>query len=403
MGTLLSFLKKYGKEKLTKENFCEVDALILSQLSYLNFEVYSPRLDNENKKPRYFSSFTTNKKDIAQLTSIVMYPTKNEKLIRVIRECDRYRGLKINYFKDNFDEINHSQFAAVTFFVNDVTFVAYRGTDTSINGWHENLTMCLSEKISSQVEAVDYLNTVAKLFNGTFYVGGHSKGGNLAQYASVFCKKEIQDRIIQCYNNDGPGFYKNQTDLEEFQRMKHRIIKFIPSESVVGNLLNDDTTFFVIKANNRLIFQHDPFAWRVKHDYFVRTKKQASYSIAIAEAFVGILNNMDLEKKNKTIEDLFYFLDFNDIKTVNYFKKNLILKLRLLKNTFNKMVKESQDNLKNFYKSLFKLFRTNMKKISENRKQYLKQAKSSFMSNEQIEKLKFLANEGEKVDWNIEF
>ena len=44
MGTLLSFLKKYGKEKLTKENFCEVDALILSQLSYLNFFPHSRQI-----------------------------------------------------------------------------------------------------------------------------------------------------------------------------------------------------------------------------------------------------------------------------------------------------------------------------------------------------------------------
>lgn len=37
-------------------------------------------------------------------------------------------------------------------------------------------------------------------------IGGHSKGGNLAVYASSFCSNDIQDRIGKVYNYDDPGF-----------------------------------------------------------------------------------------------------------------------------------------------------------------------------------------------------
>ena len=31
-------------------------------------------------------------------------------------------------------------------------------------------------------------------------VGGHSKGGNFAVYASAFCKCSVQDRIVRVYS-----------------------------------------------------------------------------------------------------------------------------------------------------------------------------------------------------------
>ena len=66
--------------------------------------------------------------------------------------------------------------------------------------------MCFSDIVPSQIDAVNYLNNIAAKYNSNIRVGGHSKGGNLAIYAATFCTREVQDRIINVYNNDGPGF-----------------------------------------------------------------------------------------------------------------------------------------------------------------------------------------------------
>ena len=67
--------------------------------------------------------------------------------------------------------------------------------------------MSFSNLVRSQVEAANYLNNIAKKYKNKIIVGGHSKGGNLAIYASVFCKDKYKKRIIKVYNNDGPRIY----------------------------------------------------------------------------------------------------------------------------------------------------------------------------------------------------
>ncbi|MBQ4011467.1 MAG: DUF2974 domain-containing protein, partial [Erysipelotrichales bacterium] len=50
-------------------------------------------------------------------------------------------------------------------------------------------------------------------------VTGHSKGGNLAVYASVFAKEEVKERILDVYSNDGPGFLKPIISSDEYKSM----------------------------------------------------------------------------------------------------------------------------------------------------------------------------------------
>ena len=101
----------------------------------------------------------------------------------------------------------------------DTIYVAYRGTDTSIVGWKEDLYMSFSDLIPSQIDAVSYLEYISKKIKKPIRVGGHSKGGNLAVYAAAFCSKSIQDKIINVYNNDGPGFSEKVIKTEGYKNI----------------------------------------------------------------------------------------------------------------------------------------------------------------------------------------
>ena len=55
------------------------------------------------------------------------------------------------------------QFSATTVLLPDDTiFVSYRGTDSTIIGWKEDFNMCFKSHITSQKEAVQYLNESAE-------------------------------------------------------------------------------------------------------------------------------------------------------------------------------------------------------------------------------------------------
>ena len=100
------------------------------------------------------------------------------------------------------------QFEAATFLLpNGDVVVLFKGTDDTLIGWKEDIDILTKKGIPSNMFATEYLEKVANRFSGNIIVCGHSKGGFIAQYATLFCKKEIRDRIIKVYNNDGPGFW----------------------------------------------------------------------------------------------------------------------------------------------------------------------------------------------------
>ena len=85
-------------------------------------------------------------------------------------------------------------------------YVAFRGTDTSFTGWRENFDMAVTPPVPAQRMAAAYLELVARHLPQRLYVGGHSKGGNLATYAAVRCSDAVRARIACVFDHDGPGF-----------------------------------------------------------------------------------------------------------------------------------------------------------------------------------------------------
>jgi len=100
-------------------------------------------------------------------------------------------------------------------------------------------------------------------------LGGHSKGGNLAVYAAMESPSYLQRKIKVVYNNDGPGFLKEIVESKKYQKIKSKIYKIVPHESVVGMLLYYDGYMKSIKSKRKSLLQHDPFHWQVEGTSFV--------------------------------------------------------------------------------------------------------------------------------------
>ena len=176
---------------------------------------------------------------------------------------------------------------------------------------------------------MNYLNSVAANLKGKLYVSGHSKGGNLAAYASVFSDKQIQDRIIKVFCNDAPGFNEktNFYSTEGYERMKAKIKCFIPQDSIIGQLLQifPKDCYKVIHSNSPLLLrQHDIFTWQINVDGEPCWENNMnSITEDIMQQINDLIRNMPFRKRKEFTDWFFDILNKQDIRHVETIKKIL--------------------------------------------------------------------------------
>lgn len=267
MGTILDYLKEYGDYTLAEKSFSEVDSLALCQFAYLKFDGIVPTVGED--KPAVSLHELKNHANYDRLYADERYREDNTALFLGIFRSKRFRDIKIFNYVNQIDLDTETQFSAVTFRLpNGICYVAYRGTDETIVGWKEDLNLAFSEPVEGQRLSVNYLNKVAGNIGGLFYVGGHSKGGNLATYACMNCDEKVRRRIIAIYDHDGPGFRPEVRARGAYDEIAGRIHKTIPRSSLVGMLLYTDGVYRVVESRTIGLAQHNPYTWLVKDDHF---------------------------------------------------------------------------------------------------------------------------------------
>ena len=186
MGTVLDYLEKYGKYSFEEMPMTEVDSLALCQLSYLKFDGMVPGQEEKAVLPAVTLESLKDHPDFEKLFADVRYEKPNRALYEKMISGERFRSLQLNYYINVIEQRWETQFSAVTYTMGDGTrYIAYRGTDETIVGWKEDFNMAFLSPVPGQAYSVEYLNSVAEKFDGPFYVGGHSKGGNLAVYSAM--------------------------------------------------------------------------------------------------------------------------------------------------------------------------------------------------------------------------
>lgn len=263
MKNIIYYMKKFGDRTLDEIPFNEVDSLILCQLSYLNYENLVPGLD-ELDEDILFSELIEEDMMIIKLCQGTFDVKLNRKLLKLIRKKERFKNLRLNYYHRKFNPRALKQFCGVTFILDRYAHVTYQGTDPSMIGWKEDFMMSILDEIPAQFEAVKYLEEVAKIYHGPLFVGGHSKGGNLAYYAVLKCNPHIRERIMRVFNFDGPGFKTNDIyHTEAYYEIKSRMIKVVPKDTIVGLLMHHNDAHMVVECYGAHFLQHDVFTWKI--------------------------------------------------------------------------------------------------------------------------------------------
>lgn len=267
-GTVLNYLEEYGDIPLMNKPMNDVDSLALCQLSYLKFDGLVPGV-RENK-PSVTLRDLCNHPRYEDLYADERYEKSNRGLVERMLAGKRFANMRLNCYINVVEEQWETQFSATTFILEDGTlYIAFRGTDESIIGWKEDFNMAYMTPVPGQELSTKYLNMVTGKLHNPFYVGGHSKGGNLAIYSAMNCTPEVQTRIKKIYCMDGPGFRPETLEKCGYANVSSRVVRIIPQASLVGMIFAPDQDYRVVKSKNLWLYQHDTFSWQVEGDRFV--------------------------------------------------------------------------------------------------------------------------------------
>ena len=338
---------------LKKVEFNEIDNLILSRLSYFPFDGIIEKNEEitvEESYKRYKTRGTTGR--ILQEEDIELFPK--------LANSERFGSMKLTNYINRLDPVQEKQFSAITILMPDDTiYVAYRGTDNTIVGWKEDFNMSFSELVPAQKEAVKYLENVAEKYQNKIRVGGHSKGGNLAVYASAFCLVIIKGRIINVYNNDGPGFCEQVVESKEYEKILERVHTYIPQTSIIGRLLNHEEKTTILKSEEIGIMQHDLYSWQVLGDKFVKDE-QTDSSKFIDKTITDWLKAVKPEQREFFIDKLFEILNATGAKTLSEIGSNKIASIKTMLKTYQDIDQESKEIMLKTLKIFIEIGKSNI-------------------------------------------
>lgn len=323
MGDIISYVYEYGGFTFAEKPFCEIDGLLFSHFSYFIYTGIVPAIEEGLSAVRL--SDVAQKMDWNNFISVKWELEKNRELFYKTAFSRRYRNAKVNFLVEEIDREKELQFCAVTFMLgNGDVFLSFRGTDDELVGWREDFDMAYRTPVEAQIRSTKYVDQVAELLarkrNLRLYLGGHSKGGNLAVYAAMTCKDSLKPRIGRIYNMDGPGFRPDFMENLDYDGIKDKIIKIVPDESFVGMLMESKTDYELIQSSEIGLQQHICFSWSVEGDHFERTENQTPKRKELYDRINNWIYALDRERVGVFIDELFKLVEITEARTLTDLK-----------------------------------------------------------------------------------
>lgn len=313
---ILNYIEWRGDLPFDVAPLNEVDMAIFSELTYLDLNGIVPDffslkwISIKEISDKFFNMDKRSEKPVG-----LIIPNTMVKMLKMLSESERFKNVLVSNYVNNLNVKEERQFCALTFrLTKKIDCVAFSGTDDTIIGWKENFNMIYKYPISSQIQAVDYVNKTSNYFAKNIYLCGHSKGGNLAVYAGLMASDKIKKRIVKVYNFDGPGFDKDMADkLDSYEYKK--VIEYIPQGSVVGRLFDHKESAKIIKSDGIGFNQHDMFLWKINKTRFVESEAEPE-SLAIDKTVKEIVKELSFEDRELVVEGFYKLLSSANTQTL---------------------------------------------------------------------------------------
>ena len=286
--------------------------------------------------------------------------------LHVLMASRRFRGVELAFYANERSDAVEKQFSATTFVVpgrvaaqaegapyegracgmragrDEFACLAFRGTDGSFAGWKEDFNLCFKEVIPSQRAAAAYLSGVASAVEGPLVACGHSKGGNLAEFAALVVDEGAYARLAGVYNHDGPSFLDDPSPRIHDGRFATLLHKTVPESSAFGMILERRPDYRVVQSSALSVFQHEPFSWQVDGDDFVYQDALNRAAVFFDEALDAWLRGKTPAERERFIDTIYELFASTEASTWAEFQEGLFANTRRLLGSGTKLDAETK-------------------------------------------------------------
>lgn len=327
--TICDYLKEHH-EPFSELPFTPVDSLILSALVYLNFDVYQHG-DTTALEPVPLIDILRFGDYREMLSGGWMRQSEDlPEFLNALARNRRYADLAVSFFTNDTAEVIEKQFCACTFTVasaseSPIAYIAYRGTDGTLAGWKEDFNLSYRSIIPSQQSAALYASGVLSALPKRYqvFIGGHSKGGNLAEFAALTIDETAYQRIERIFNHDGPSFLSSPAPRMESAHFKAKLDKTVPESSIFGMILEKRDGFRIVQSQATGFFQHVPFTWLVDGTDFATQETLNAGAAMFDETLDKWLRSCTPQQREVFIDTVFDLIMASDAKSWADFQNGL--------------------------------------------------------------------------------
>lgn len=303
MDRLVDYVKWMRDFPIACTGFRDADALVLCALSYYDLS------------PVFAQSDAPTVADCRSLiesgNAKVMVTGGDEgfpELLECVAASKRFGELRMTGYTDLFRQDPPLQFSAVCFHdPTDLSFMAFRGTDSSLSGWKEDFmisfTLTESQELALQY-AREHLSPDRR-----WYMCGHSKGANLALYAACRMDEAAWDRVERLFLLDGPGFCPQVLDISLQERVDPKATQINPAYCVIGKLFAPrigDTR--IVRSSAGGILQHGCITWGIDHGDLAPAEGYEPESVILSEAIDLWIEGISQEDREILVDEIFQTL-----------------------------------------------------------------------------------------------
>ena len=267
MKYINEYLEKYGSMYFIEKPINEIDNLIFSQIVYNDFKGIVNEGEEITLKDAA-AKFHSNHSD-EEIDALLGVVKRAAKILILCANTKRFGGVILKKYINNVNDAIDKQISAINFSLPDGNIVvAFRGTDATVAGFKESAMLSYMFPVPAQIEALHYFQETAMLNRGGVYVCGHSKGGNLAEFAAVNCSNNLKKKLKGIYAFDAPGFPIWFFDRYDYKQIRGVLHNINPQSSLVGRALYCDKEPEIVLSDGKNSKQHNVTLWHIVDDKF---------------------------------------------------------------------------------------------------------------------------------------
>lgn len=367
MSNLIHYVKNIGQLTFEQQPLNELDIAALTEIVYLPID----DIFYDNISLTHLSLLYNQIQDKFK-NNWILSRKERITLLETMAAAPRFQHIQCQHYVNDINEQQEKQFSAMTLTYNQqYQFIIYRGTDDTIVGWKEDFNMAVSSKVPAQQHAVDYLTHHFDDNYQQHIISGHSKGGNLALYASTMVKQDIQQKINKIYIFDAPGLQNHIIQLPNYQRIKLKTFVYLPQDALVGILMTKNLPTTIVHSTAIGINQHYMMTWQVNDFAFERKKSLSATSQIMKMTVQQWLEKLPNEQIDRFFNILFEIFDNSQVSTLNDLSDEFFKNVSKIMTSIKDMTPEDQELVQKFINLLSSTYYDNGKKYIA---QYIKQS-----------------------------